>query len=374
MGPITNGHSMDENCLHLSITAPKDVKKAPVLVWLHGGAYISGGGDLDCYQPIGLAQRGLVCVNITYRLGVFGYLRLDGISPANLGLLDQRAALYWIQDNISAFGGDPTNVTMVGQSAGADSILCLMTAEETTGLFHRAILLSPPLREIRARSATGPLLSVKAETLFTKDPRTMTVDELLEMQKKLLLDPVRKRVMLFAPSPGFYPLPSEEELYQKLTQASKNIPILIGWTSHDGRPFSSLMGPSSLYKLPLIGLLLENLKTWYITRSYFRWPCQKFHSKNLRAGGVSTSCSFKWRATNSGLGACHCIDIPFVLGTWDSWKSAAMLKGDDSKEEISRLGKDLKDLWVAFAQGSRLRSRHIRIYRGFAISQKLFMS
>lgn len=81
MGPLTKGHSLSEDCLRVSIIAPRDVTNAPVMVWLHGGAYISGGGDLDCYQPIDLAKRGIVCVNINYRLGVFGYLHLEGIAP-----------------------------------------------------------------------------------------------------------------------------------------------------------------------------------------------------------------------------------------------------------------------------------------------------
>lgn len=371
MGPITKGHALDEDCLHLSITARKDAKNAPVLVWLHGGAYISGGGDLDCYQPVDLAKRGLVCVNITYRLGVFGYLRMEGISPANLGLLDQGAALRWIQGNVSALGGDPGSVTMVGQSAGADSIICLMAAEETAGLFHRAILLSPPLRDIGERTATGPLLSAKAEQLLTKDPRSMTVDELLGLQKKLLLDPVRSQVMLFAPAAGYYPLPRQEEFDQRLAKVSKDIPILIGWTTHDGRPFSSLMGPSSLYKWPLIGPLLETFVTWYITQSYFKWPSQNFHSQVVQAGGESTSYSFEWSATRSGLGACHCIDIPFALGSWDAWKEAAMLDGEDSEMQLSRLGGDLKELWVNFAHGKSPKSDHIRIDRGFAATQEI---
>lgn len=372
MGPVSRGHGMDENCLHLSITAPKDAKNAPVLVWIHGGAYITGGGDLDCYQPIDLAKRGVVCVTLTYRLGVFGYLPLEGIAPPNLGLLDQRAALRWIQENISAFGGDPGNVTITGQSAGGDSIVCLLVSEGTAGLFHRAILLSPPLRDISERSIATPSLSTMAEQFLTKDPRSMTVDELLDVQKKLLLSASRSQIMLFAPQPGLYPLPPEPEFEQKIAEAIKDIPVLIGWTAHDGRPFSNMLGPVSLYKLPIVGPLLESAWTWYITRSYFQWPSQRLHEQILEAGGTSTSYSFEWAANQSGLGACHCIDIPFVLGSWDAWKEGAMVKGDGSKQDVAEIGNGLKDLWVDFANGRRLKSDHITIDRGFVNSQQFF--
>ncbi|KAJ5167245.1 uncharacterized protein N7482_006026 [Penicillium canariense] len=372
MGPLTTGHSLSEDCLRISIITPKDAKNAPVMVWLHGGAYISGGGDLDCYQPVDLAKRGIVCVNITYRLGVFGYLHLDGISPANLGLLDQRAALQWIQENISAFGGNPDNVTMVGQSAGADSIICLMVSENTRGLFHRTILLSPPLRELKERTPTAPLLTQKAEQLLAKDPREMSIDKLLGLQKQLLMNPIQKQVMLFAPALGYYPLPAEIDFDQTVSQAAKEIPILIGWTGHDGRPFASIMGPQSLLKLPFIGSYVEALGTWYITQSYFKWPSQRFHQLVLQTGGRSTSYSFNWVGTNNPLGACHCIDIPFVLGTWEAWEAAPMLAGNDTKEQLARLGSYLKDLWVGFANGRQLQNGHIEIGREFILSGHVF--
>ncbi|KAJ5553736.1 hypothetical protein N7494_003114 [Penicillium frequentans] len=343
MGPLTKGHSMDEDCLHLSITAPHNATQAPVMVWLHGGAYISGSGDLDCYQGIDLAKRGIVCVNITYRLGVFG------------------AALQWIQVNIAAFGGDPKNITLVGQSAGADSIICLMAAENTAGLFHRAILLSPPLRELKDRTATGPLVTKMAESLFTKDPRIMSVDELLGIQKKLLMDPVKKQVMLFAPNLGFDPLPKEQDFDRRINEVVRNIPILIGWTAHDGRPFSSMIGPQSLLQLPVIGPYVEALGTWYITQSYFKWPSLRFHEQILRAGGTSTSYSFGWAADDNALGACHCIDIPFVLGGWNAWKTAPMLTGQNTQADIARLGSDLKDMWTDFMNGKSLQNGHIII-------------
>ena len=135
-----------EDCLTLTVWTPAaDSRKRPVLVWIHGGAFASGAGSLPWYSGERLAANGdVVVVSINYRLGALGFLCLPGISEGNLGLLDQVAALRFIRDNIAAFGGDPDNVTVVGQSAGAASIAIIMTMPQAGGLFRRAILQSTP--------------------------------------------------------------------------------------------------------------------------------------------------------------------------------------------------------------------------------------
>ncbi|MFE4361179.1 carboxylesterase/lipase family protein [Kitasatospora sp. NPDC056800] len=138
--PVETG----EDCLNLNVWSPARGRAAgrlPVLVWIHGGAFRNGSGSLPGYDGTRLAADGAVCVTLNYRLGAEGFLLLpDG--TANLGLLDQIAALEWVRDNIAAFGGDPDNVTVFGQSAGAISITALMTMERAEGLFHRAITQS----------------------------------------------------------------------------------------------------------------------------------------------------------------------------------------------------------------------------------------
>ena len=135
-----------EDCLTLNIWTPAaDSAKRPVLVWIHGGAFASGSGSLPWYSGERFAANGdVVVVSINYRLGALGFLCLPGVSDGNLGLLDQVAALRFVRDNIAAFGGDPDNVTVVGQSAGAASIAILMTMPPARGLFRRAILQSTP--------------------------------------------------------------------------------------------------------------------------------------------------------------------------------------------------------------------------------------
>src|SRR5438477_4351549 len=128
-----------EDCLNLNIWSPDlGQAKLPVMVWIHGGAFANGSGAISWYDGSRFARDGIVCVTINYRLGVDGFLYLDN-ENANLGLLDQIAALAWVQENIAAFGGDPGNVTIFGESAGGMSVGTLLAMPRAVGLFRRAI-------------------------------------------------------------------------------------------------------------------------------------------------------------------------------------------------------------------------------------------
>lgn len=148
---------MDEDCLYLNVWTPaaSPSERLPVMVWIHGGAFRSGSGSLKLYDGARLARRGVVVVTINYRLGPLGFLAhplLTQESPSktsgNYGLLDQLAALSWVQRNIHAFGGDPGRVTVFGESAGGMSILYLMTSPMASGLFQQAIVESGPLPDL----------------------------------------------------------------------------------------------------------------------------------------------------------------------------------------------------------------------------------
>src|SRR5580700_4058395 len=128
-----------EDCLNLNVWTPDPgTSGLPVLVWIHGGSFMNGSGSLGEYDGSAFARDGVVCVTINYRLAADGFLFLDdGI--VNLGLLDQLAALRWVQDNISLFGGDPARVTVAGESAGAMSVTTLLSMPLAVGLFAQAI-------------------------------------------------------------------------------------------------------------------------------------------------------------------------------------------------------------------------------------------
>ncbi|MHA6718672.1 carboxylesterase/lipase family protein [Sphingomonas sp. RS6] len=140
---------MGEDCLTLNIWAPRNATKLPVVVWIHGGALVSGYGHAAMYDGAHMARRGVLLVSINYRLGILGYLAHPALSAesgegisGNYGLLDQIAALRWVRRNIAAFGGDPGNVTIAGESAGGLSVMYLMASPAARGLFHKAIAQS----------------------------------------------------------------------------------------------------------------------------------------------------------------------------------------------------------------------------------------
>jgi para-nitrobenzyl esterase len=152
--PVSAGGTdgpLSEDCLYLNVWAAATgaTGKRPVMVWIHGGALVYGSGNIALYDGSALAQRGAVVVAINYRMGALGFFShpaIDGggpASPVNYGLLDQIAALRWVRDNIAAFGGDPDNVTVFGESAGAQSVLALYASPLAQGLFHKGIAQSP---------------------------------------------------------------------------------------------------------------------------------------------------------------------------------------------------------------------------------------
>ena len=152
--PVTAGGTagaLSEDCLYLNVWTPQAGAggKRPVMVWIHGGALVFGSGNIGLYDGSAYARRGAVVVTINYRMGALGFFShpaIDGANasaPVNYGLFDQIAALRWVRDNIAAFGGDPGNVTIFGESAGAQSVLALYTSPLAKGLFQRGIAQSP---------------------------------------------------------------------------------------------------------------------------------------------------------------------------------------------------------------------------------------
>ncbi|MGW7594748.1 carboxylesterase/lipase family protein, partial [Streptomyces rubiginosohelvolus] len=143
--PISIAGGGGEDCLYLNVTTPavRSARPRPVIVWIHGGSFAYGDGASYGAAKLAAARQGAVVVTVNYRLGAFGFLSAPGLrAPANLGLLDQQAALRWVARNAGAFGGDPENVTLMGQSGGGYSVCAQMVSPGARGLFHKAILQS----------------------------------------------------------------------------------------------------------------------------------------------------------------------------------------------------------------------------------------
>ncbi|MGJ0121501.1 carboxylesterase family protein [Williamsia sp. MIQD14] len=354
-GPMLTGLDLDEDCLRVSVTAPTpDGRPRPVMVWLHGGAYVSGGGESEKYDPEALARENdVVVVTVTYRLGILGYLGIDGVAPANLGLLDQIAALRWVRDTIGAFGGDPHAVTVFGHSAGADSIAALLVADGARGLFIRAVLQSAPLALRGDATAMSAAMGDAARGALGDDPGGLAIDDVLAAHTAALAaatDFGFASGMAFGPQYGEHPLPAPTEVAARRGAVARDVEVLIGWTSDDGSPFvEAIPRLQRLAHLPVAGSTLRRLLTAIVTRRAFSGPAKAFAAAHRDAGGRAVTYEFTWSADDYGVGACHSIEIPFLLGTPQAWSDAAML-GADATSSLTDLGPRIRRRWADFAR------------------------
>ena len=235
--PVEIGKQADEDCLSLNVwTPPVSDEKKPVLVYIHGGSFISGSGDV--YDSRWMVERGdIVVVTINYRLGTPGFLAHPSLGPSgdvgNYGLLDQQAALRWVRDNIANFGGDPDKVTIAGESAGGMSVCDHLVAPGSAGLFRAAILQSAPC-QAQVALAEAERISVDwANARGCGDPAT-AADCLRALPADKLRDPVRYyRISdgLSGPVTGTAALPVDPMTAIAQGDAAK-VPVLIG-SNHD---------------------------------------------------------------------------------------------------------------------------------------------
>jgi para-nitrobenzyl esterase len=317
----------DEDCLSLNVWTPGGTG-LPVLVWLHGGAFSSGSGAEAWYDGALLAERGgLVVVTVNYRLGALGYLYLSSeFAPANLGLLDQIAALGWVRENIAAFGGDPDRVTLAGQSAGALSTLALLGHPGGRGLFQQVILESTPagVPPYDPREAVG--IGRRLLDVLGLHPgeagqlRTVPVPRLLAAQGEL----ARRMAAPLTVTPPFQLVADGGVPADLLADHPGAMPMLIGTTRDEAWAFF----PGA--PADLTGRLFGDgsLRLARQARSAFAFR-------------------FDWSPPGSPFGACHCIELPFVFGDLGAWRASPMLAGADAAD-VRRLMEEVQHAWTGF--------------------------
>ncbi|MBU9767075.1 carboxylesterase family protein [Mycobacterium sp. TNTM28] len=350
-GPILDGLATSEDCLLVTVTAPVNAHKLPVMVWFHGGAYVSGSGESPKYDAGLLAREGdVVVVNVSYRLGIFGFL--TPVGEENLGLRDQLLALNWVSDNIAAFGGDPDNVTAFGQSAGADSVLKLMLCDASAGLFHRAILQSGPLElnDGRDRLADAMRRAMDA-ALAGVPPAEATITQLLHAEAAAIQAAQGFGLLgalAFAPILGRAPLPPEEAVLDRIAQAAKNIELLIGYTKDDGAPFVAMdRRVTALGRVPALGRLVTKAGTPALTRKAFGGPAERLAQAWRDNGGQVGEYRIDWAPQGAPLGATHCIELPLLFGSPQIWSDAPMLGPQHTIDD--HLARELRTRWTQFA-------------------------
>ncbi len=234
---------MSEDCLYLNIwtAATSAQEKRPVIVYIHGGGFLTGSGSVPIYDGEETARKGAVMVTINYRLGVFGFLAHPELSAesesgtsGNYGLMDQIAALAWVRRNIAAFGGDPSNITVAGQSAGAMSVNALLVSPLAEGLFQQAIAESGGLFSDLSFPPILTLADAEQQGLeFAQALKAESLDELRKLSPLRLTLPFGVKPVVFAPIIDGYLLP--EPILERFKAGKQHpVPVLIGSNQEEG--------------------------------------------------------------------------------------------------------------------------------------------
>lgn len=350
----------DEDCLRLSVTLPADAaegERLPVLVWVHGGSYVFGAGDLPLLDPATLVrEQRVVVVAVTYRLGILGFLGgadpNGDARPANLGLLDIREALRWVHSSIDAFSGDPDRVTLVGQSAGGDAVAHLMISDGVEGLFHRVVIQSAPFGLRRHRARMSRLMLAAAGPLNASTP----LAEVHEAEARA--DAVGARFGLKAGMPfgtqyGYAPLPSEREADARWRHVAPRYDAVIGWTSEETSLFVDFSPAlTRLFALPRIGRPLRAFALAVSTDVVYRIPGRRFARSLATAGGSVATYELRWRPRGGPLGATHTVDLA-LLFPGPLWRGAGVL-GQVRPDELPSLGEAVRRVWGQFAASGEI--------------------
>jgi para-nitrobenzyl esterase len=363
-----------EGWLTLNVWTPDVAASLPVMVWIQGGGYLVGTSGLPEYDGRRLAQEGgVVVVTLNYRVGIEGFAQLEG-APANRGLLDQVAALEWVQSEIPAFGGDPDRVTVFGQSAGGGSVATLLAMPRAAGLFHRAIVQSMPGTYFTPELATDITNALAAElglepaALATVPPKELpsAADSLMAKISQYADRwglAAHRRVPLGPVVDGSI-LPTDP--WRALADgAARDVELVVGHVRDEQRLFSLVDGilghvteeqaatalelyspsPAGVAQYRAQGGTPEQLYDQVHSDWLFRMP--SLHLAEAHTGRTWVY-NLTWGAPGMGgaLGACHGLDVPLVLGNLTSGQTA-MLLGDDLTE-AEDLSAQMRTAWTAF--------------------------
>ncbi|MGK8198501.1 carboxylesterase/lipase family protein [Burkholderia cepacia] len=418
--PITNpltGASIEtfenEDCLHVNVWTPKvgGDKKRPVMVFIPGGAFEVGNGSNDFYSGQHLAARDVVVVTINYRVGLFGFMELGSLDPSyagsgNNGLRDQIAALQWVRRNAAAFGGDPDNITVFGESAGSISISALLATKSPERLFRRAILQSGASNQLHApqfANATASIISQWGPKKTVQDLLTASVRELLEQQDNTIQN-VQGGDALFAPYiDNALILGDPYDLVSAGNAA--NVDLLLGANQDE-------MGYWSMYDSQFRNLFVENtdsgppvtvipksvrdavdakLAPASLDAVYAEWmrindtpigqrsssqtaellqdhdfvmiqPMTRLAEKQAAHNVNTWLYRFQWKVPAAALpvgapdlGAVHALELPFVFGTLDFAGvpvpgANAALSDQFQKQQMLSLAEGMMTAWTSFAR------------------------
>jgi len=388
---------MSEDCLTLNIWAPANVRNAPVFFWIYGGALQSGASRDPIYDGKSLAARGVVVVSINYRLGVLGWLAHPELSKessqgisGNYGLLDQIRALTWVKDNISAFGGDSANVTIAGESAGALSVMYLMTSPLARGLFSKGIAES-------AYMISTPALKTAVHGTPSAEQAGFRLMQQLKQPDLAAMRAINgHEITSAAVAAGYAPwgaidghvLPDQlVNVFDRGEQA--RVPLLAGFNSGEIRSLTPLAPPvpasAAVYESTIrerYGDLADAFLALYPSSSLqesifattrdalYGWTAERLVRKQT-ALGVSAYL-YLWdhgypAADEAGLHAFHASELPYVFDTFDG-TPPKWPKNPDTPEEHA-LARAVADYWTSFARTGRPQASNAPEWSGYSAAK-----
>ncbi|WP_204802810.1 carboxylesterase/lipase family protein [Mycobacterium riyadhense] len=376
---------MSEDCLTLNVVTPQTpaAEPLPVMVFIHGGGYILGSSATPLYDGAALARRGCVYVSVNYRFGALGCLDLSSLSTpdivfeSNLYLRDLVLALRWIRDNIAEFGGDPDNVTIFGESAGAHITATLLAVPAAEGLFARAISESPAAGMVRSREVAAEfakrfadLLGVRTEDAAAALMRASTA-ELVKTQHRLIDQGMQKRLGAFPIGPVFGDdfLPVDPVEAMRCGQAHR-VPLIVGTNAEEGRLFTRFLG-----MLPTNEAMVEELfvdaepgARERITAAYPEYPAP---AACIQLGGDFAFSAAAWQIAEAhgihaptymyrydyaprtlrwaGIGATHATELFAVFDIYRT-RFGALLTAAADRRAALRVSNQVQRRWRSFSR------------------------
>jgi para-nitrobenzyl esterase len=413
VSPLNTGIPQGEDCLVLNVwtKAVGDGGKRPVMVWLHGGGFTSGNGSSAIYHGHGLVKRGdVVVVTLNHRLNVFGFLHLGDIAGKEfvgsgmVGMMDIVLALQWVRDNIAAFGGDPSNVLIFGESGGGRKVSLLLTMPSAKGLFHKGIIESSPCLRVTERSAATDI----AERLLTKlEIKKNEIDKLQGIPAKQLLDTIASIPAIRSERPGIRPagmimsfspvldghfLPAHPFLPQASPYLN-DVPFMIGTNKDEAALF--LAGDPRRRRLT-DAELVERLTTrcgenrdsiiatyrktrpnatpWDLLIGIMsedrRIGCIRLVESKLKAGKAPVFMYlFTWESDYKGylMKAAHAMEIPFAFDTTEAMDMTG------ARPDKPQLVDSVSGAWLAFAHSSNPSHPGIPKWEPYSVEKRATM-
>ena len=369
---------MSEDCLTLNVWAPKDARRAPVFFWIYGGALWGGMSRSAMYDGAHMAERGIVVVTVNFRSGPLGWLALPELSAesplgvsGNYGLLDQIAALHWVHDNIAAFGGNPANVTIAGESSGGLSVMYLLASPKARGLFAKAIAQS-------AYMVSMPMLKEDKHGIPSSEESGLKLAAALHAPDLAALRAMdAQKITEVASSSGYVPWVTVDgkvvpdqlvDIFDKGEQA--HVPLMAGFNSGEIRSLRVLAPPppataaeyEALIRAHYGKLAGEFLRLypssnmqesiWATTRDVlYGWTAERLVRKQTAVGQPAYLYFFDHgypAADDAGLHGFHASELPFIFGNLDGTPPHWPKIPDTPQER--RISDAMTDYWSSFAR------------------------